>query len=207
MDKVYRHLDTRLLHGGELEEGVEGAVVLPIFQSSTYTYRGETRYADLRYIRLNNTPNHQVLHRKLAALEEAEAALVTGSGMAAISATILSVLSAGDHLLAAGTLYGGTHDFLTQDFTSLGLTYDFIDVDRPTDWQAARRPETKAIYVEAITNPLVQVGDLAAVVQFARRHGLTSIVDNTFATPVNFLPIPFGFDLVVHSGTNGFATG
>ena len=96
----FRNVDTALIHAGELEYRVEGAVILPIFQSSTFEYTGQTSYADLRYIRLNNTPNHQVLHEKLACLEGAEAGLVTGSGMAAISATLLAVLSAGDHLLA-----------------------------------------------------------------------------------------------------------
>jgi cystathionine beta-lyase/cystathionine gamma-synthase len=201
MGQTYRHLDTAALHAGEPKPRVDGAVVMPIFQSATYEYRGETTYADNRYIRLNNTPNHLVLHDKLAALEQAEAAMVTASGMAAISATLLTVLSAGDHLLTAGTLYGGTHGFLTHDFASLGLTYDAVDALDPDSWPAAVKPTTKAIYVESISNPLVEVSELEAVVEFARAHGLTSIIDNTFASPVNFRPAPFGFDIVVHSGT------
>lgn len=201
MIRTPRRLETAVVHAGERRPRVDGAVVLPIFQSSTYEYEGTTRYADSRYIRLNNTPNHQVLHAKLAELEGAEAALVTGSGMAAISATLLSLLSAGDHLLTVGTLYGGTHGFLNHDFAALGLTFGSVNAMQPESWAAALQPNTRAVYVESISNPLVEVGELAAVVDFARQHGLVSIIDNTFASPVNFRPIPFGFDLVVHSGT------
>ena len=155
-------LDTKLIHAGEPEPRIEGAVGMPIFQSSTYEYAGATSYHDLKYIRLNNTPNHRVLHAKLAALENAEAALVMASGMAAISTTLLTVLRAGDHLLAQNCLYGGTHDFVTRDFPALGLTVDFVDGDRPETWGAKLRPETKAIYVETMSNPLLEVADLEA---------------------------------------------
>ena len=197
----FRNVDTALIHAGELEQHVEGALILPIFQSSTFEYTGQTSYADLRYIRLNNTPNHQVLHEKLACLEGAEAALVTGSGMAAISATLLAVLSAGDHLLAQNTLYGGTYDFLTQDFESLGLSFGLIDATAPETWSAHLTPQTKAIYVESVSNPLMQVADLNAVVAFARQHNLVSVVDNTFLTPLFYRPLEAGFDLVIHSAT------
>jgi cystathionine beta-lyase/cystathionine gamma-synthase len=166
-----------------------------------FEYAGETSYHDLRYIRLNNTPNQEVLRRKLAALEGAEEALVTASGMAAISATLLALLNAGDHLLAQDCLYGGTHDLLTKDFAKFGLSYSFIDAQDPASWKAALRTTTRAIYVESMTNPLLEVADLAAVVRFAREHGLVSIIDNTFASPVNFRPIAAGFDLSLHSAT------
>ena len=194
-------LDTKLVHAGEPEPRIEGAVGMPIFQSSTYEYAGATSYHDLKYIRLNNTPNHRVLHAKLAALENAEAALVTASGMAAVSTTLLTVLRAGDHLLAQNCLYGGTHDFVTRDFPALGLTVDFVDGDRPETWRAKLRPETKAIYVETMSNPLLEVADLEAAASFAREHGLVSIIDNTFASPVNFRPPEHGFDLSIHSCT------
>jgi len=128
--------------------------------------------------------------------------------MAAISTTLLTVLSAGDRLLAQSCLYGGTHDLMSRDFATLGLAVDFIDADRRESWQAQLRPTTRAIYVEAMTNPLLQVADLEAVVEFARAHGLVSIIDNTFASPVNFRPIEAGFDLSIHSATkylNGHA--
>jgi cystathionine beta-lyase/cystathionine gamma-synthase len=173
-----------------------------------FEYAGEASYHDLGYIRLNNTPNHKALHAKLAVLEGAEAALVAASGMAAISTTLFTVLSAGDHLLAQSRLYGGTHDLITRDFEKFGIAYDLIDADDAASWKAKLRPNTKAIYVEAMTNPLLQVADLKSVVRFAREHGLTSIIDNTFATPVNFRPVDAGFDLCVHSATkylNGHA--
>jgi cystathionine beta-lyase/cystathionine gamma-synthase len=208
MSGPFKHIETQLVHAGEPRPRIDGAVEMPIFQSATYEYRGEGRYDDVRYLRLNNTPNHLALHAKLAALEGAEAALVTASGMAAISTTLLTVLAAGDRLLAQSCLYGGTHDFVSREFASLGLAVDFIDADRPESWRAQVKPNTRAIYVEAMTNPLLEVADLPAVVEFARAQRLVSIIDNTFASPVNYRPIEAGFDLVVHSATkylNGHA--
>jgi cystathionine beta-lyase/cystathionine gamma-synthase len=201
MKNGYRRLETKVIHAGEPEPRILGAVAMPIFQSAMFEYAGETDYHDLKYIRLNNTPNATVLHAKLAALENAEAALVTASGMAAISTTLLSFLSNGDHVLAQDCLYGGTHDFLTRDFPSFGISYDFIDASDPKSWEARLRPQTKAIYVETITNPLMQVADLEAIASFARSRGLVSMIDNTFATPVNFRPLEHGFDLSLHSCT------
>jgi cystathionine beta-lyase/cystathionine gamma-synthase len=201
MSKNFKRLETKLIHAGEPEPRIGGAVSIPIFQSAMFEYAGESSYHDLKYIRLNNTPNHVALHQKLAALENAEAALVTASGMAAIATTLLTVLSCGDHLLAQDCLYGGTHDFLTKDFSALGIAFDFIDGDDPDAWQEKLRPNTRAIYVETMTNPLLQVADLQAVVQFAKEHELISLIDNTFASPVNFRPTEWGFDLSLHSCT------
>ena len=208
MSKPSLRLDTKLIHAGEPEPRIHGAVSIPIFQSATFEYAGEADYHRLRYIRLNNTPNHDALHQKLAALENAEAALVTASGMAAISTALLTVLSAGDHLLVQNCLYGGTHDFVTKDLQSFGIAYDFIDSDSPDTWTRQLRPATKAIYVEAMSNPLLQVPDLAGVVKFAKANNLVSLIDNTFASPVNFRPAERGFDLSLHSCTkylNGHA--
>jgi len=201
MSREFRELDTTLIHSGEVEEKIEGAISMPIFQSSTFLYSGQSRYEDLKYIRLNNTPNHVVLHKKLAALEGGESALVTSSGMAAIATTLLTVLSSGDHLLAQDCLYGGTHDLLTRDFGPLGIEYDFIDAKDPESWGSKVRPTTRAVMIESISNPLMRTGDLPAVVEFARKHELVSLIDNTFATPVNFRPLSHGFDLVLHSCT------
>jgi cystathionine beta-lyase/cystathionine gamma-synthase len=201
MPKTFKRIETKLIHAGEPEPRVNGAVSMPIFQTAMYEYAGETSYHDLKYIRLNNTPNHAALHQKLAALENAETALVTSSGMAAISTALLSVLGAGDHLLAQDCLYGGTHDFITKDFASFGISYDFIDADDTDSWKRKLRPNTKAIYVEAMTNPLLQVADLKAAMQFAKAHGLVSLIDNTFPSPINFRPAEWGFDLSLHSGT------
>lgn len=176
-------------------------MVLPVFQSSTYLYRGQTEYEALRYIRLNNTPNHRVLQSRLAELESGDAGLVTGSGMAAISAALLAGLSGGDHMLAQQTLYGGTYDLLVGDFADWGIACDFVDPRRPDSWPGYLRPSTRLFYVEAISNPLMQMPDLPAVVRFCREHGLLSIIDNTFATPVNLRPLEHGFDVVIHSCT------
>ncbi len=201
MTKAYKHLETKLIHAGEPTPFIGGAVSMPIFQSSTFEYTGQTSYHDLKYIRLNNTPNHIALHEKLASLENAGAALVTASGMAAISTTLLTVLSSGDHLLAQDCLYGGTHDFITKDFATFGISFDFIHGDDPDSWKRKLRSNTKAIYVETMTNPLLQVADLKAVVEFAKTHGLVSLIDNTFASPINFRPPEWGFDLSLHSCT------
>ena len=156
--------------------------------------RFATSGSTTRRITLLSTP-------KLAALENAEAALVAASGMAAITTSLLTILSAGDHLLIQDCLYGGTHDFVTRDLASFGIHYSFINADEPAAWQEQLRPTTKAIYVESMTNPLLQVGDLEAAVRFAQEHSLVSMIDNTFASPVNFRPCEWGFDLSLHSAT------
>ncbi|KPK06431.1 MAG: cystathionine beta-lyase [Anaerolineae bacterium SG8_19] len=194
-------METKLIHAGEPEPRIQGAISMPIFQSSTYEYAGQTSYHDLKYIRLNNTPNHLALGQKLAALENAEAAVVMSSGMAAITTALLTFLSAGDHFLTQECLYGGTYDFFTKDLISLGISFDFIDGDDPDSWEQKLRPNTKVFYVETMTNPLLQVADLQAVSAFAKAHGLVSIIDNTFASPINFRPPEWGFDLSLHSAT------
>jgi cystathionine beta-lyase/cystathionine gamma-synthase len=194
-------VETKLVHAGELEPRPERAVSMPIYQSSTYEYAGASDYHDVQYIRLNNTPNHTVLHAKIAALEGTERALVAGSGMAAISSTLLSLLATGDHVLAHDGLYGGTYDLMTKDLPRLGITCTFVDAHRPETWAAQVTPRTRVFYVEAITNPLVQVVALDQVARFARERGLVSVIDNTLATPINYRPVEHGFDLVVHSAT------
>ncbi len=196
-----QHIDTKLIHAGEPDQRIAGAVSLPVFQSSTFEYTGKGSYHDLKYIRLNNTPNHQALHEKLAASENAEAAVVTASGMAAISTVLLTCLSAGDHFLAQECLYGGTHDFITNDLPKLDIDFDFIAGDTPASWQSKLKPSTKLIYVETMSNPLMQVANLKAVVSFAKENHLTSVIDNTFASPINFRPAEHGFDLSLHSCT------
>src|SRR5229473_8506881 len=189
MSKTSVGLETRLIHAGGTRPMIAGAVVMPIFQSSTFEYEGESGYHNTRYIRMNNTPNHLALHEKLAALENSEAALVTASGMAAVSTTLFALLNTGDRIIAQDCLYGGTHDLFTLEFPHFGIGVDFIDsTASPAAWRKLLNPHTKLIYVETISNPLMQVADLKAVVEFARAHNLISIVDNTFASPVNFRP-------------------
>jgi len=201
MSHTRKHLDTIAVHAGTPTPRVLGAVVTPIFQSAMYEDDGAGAYHDIRYIRLNNTPNHAAVQAKLAALEGAEAALVTSSGMAAITTALLTVLRAGDHLLIQNSLYGGTHAFVTRDLEGLGISFSFIADDDPGSWEAKLTPATRAIYVETISNPLMRVPDLEAVAAFAKKHGLVSMIDNTFATPVNFRPVERGFDLSLHIAT------
>jgi cystathionine beta-lyase/cystathionine gamma-synthase len=195
-----KEIQTKSLHAGSHRPRIEGAVVTPVFQSSTFEYHGED-YHDVGYLRLSNSPNHKVLGRRIAALEQSESALVTGSGMAAISCTLLSILSSGDNMLVQDCLYGGTSGLFDNEFRRLAIDYTVIDVQDPSSWESCLKDKTRVIYVETLTNPLVQVADLEAVAAFARDHGLVSIIDNTFASPVNCRPITLGFDLVLESCT------
>jgi cystathionine beta-lyase/cystathionine gamma-synthase len=194
-------IDTVAVHGGERRPGPEGSVVFPIYQGTVYEVEPGTAYHDLKYIRLNSTPSQQYLHDKLAAIEGAEAAVATSSGMAAVTTVLLSLMRAGDHLLASDCLYGGTHDFLTGHAADLGWSFSFVDAGRPETWEAARTERTRVFLVETITNPLMRVGLLDQVADFGRRAGIVTVIDNTFASPVNFRPLQAGFDLVFHSAT------
>jgi cystathionine beta-lyase/cystathionine gamma-synthase len=192
-------MDTLAVHGGERRPGPEGSVVFPIYQSTVFSVEPGTDYHDIKYLRLSSTPSQRYLHDKLAALEGAEDATATASGMAAVTTALLSVMRAGDHLLASDCLYGGTHDFITGHAAELGWSYTFVDAARPETW--VRTPRTRAFLVETITNPLMRVGPLEEVAAFGRREGIVTIIDNTFASPVNFRPLTVGFDLVFHSAT------
>ena len=192
---------TKLVHAGEPDPRIEGAVSMPIFQSSTYEYSGEEQYDDIRYIRLNNTPNHKAIQKKLAAIECAESALVTSSGMSAITATLLTFLKQGDHLLSHKSLYGGTASFILEDLPRYGITFDLIDTTDPSGWSMMLKPNTKVIYAETITNPMLDVPELGAIVDFAKENNLISMIDNTFASPVLFSPAELGFDISLHSCT------
>ena len=199
-DDRSQSLDTRAVHEGALHPRPFGAVSTPVFQTANFEYHGE-QYHDVGYLRLSNSPNHAVLHRRIASLEGTEDALVTGSGMAAISSALLTFLSAGDHLLVQDVVYGGTANMLEHDLPRWGITHTKIDPQDPASWEAALTPSTRLIYVETLTNPLVQMADLEAVAAFAKGNGLISMIDNTFASPVLCRPAELGFDLVMESAT------
>jgi cystathionine beta-lyase/cystathionine gamma-synthase len=201
MSGSFKDIHTKVIHSGEPEPRIGGAVTMPIFQTAMFERADETGYDDIPYIRLNNTPNQRAVADKLAALENAEAAVVTSSGMAAISTALLTVLGVGDHILVQDCLYGGTHYLVTEDFASFGIEYDFVDGADPASWQSKVRPNTRAIYLETISNPVLKVPDISRAVAFARDHGLISMIDNTFASPVNFRPAEVGMDLSLHSAT------
>lgn len=200
-----KKLATRLIVDGEAKPHIKNAVTLPIFQSSTYVYPdlfGEkVDYDDFKYIRLNNSPNHEALHKKLASIESTESALVTASGMAAITATLLTFLKAGDHLLAQDCLYGGTLTFIQEELSALNISVDFFKIDEIATLSKRVKSNTRLIYIESAANPLLQVINVPEVVEIARQHKLLTIIDNTFPSPINYRPAELGVDLVVHSAT------
>lgn len=193
-------LSTRAIHAGEPHPRVNGAVVPPIFPTTTYEYSGEASYGEVRYTRLTNTPNHLMVGQKVAALEKTEAAIVTGSGMSAITTALLAVVGPGDHLIAQADLYGGTHHFFTHFYGKLGREVTLVPT-QATDLEKFLRPNTKAIYSESTSNPLLEIPDLPAIAAFAKKKGLVSLIDNTFPSPANFNPVDVGYDLVLHSAT------
>jgi cystathionine gamma-synthase/cystathionine gamma-lyase/cystathionine beta-lyase len=196
-----RRIETLAVHAGERRPGPEGSVVFPIYQGTVFEVPPGTPYSEIPYNRLSSAPAHRYLHDKLKALEGAEAAVATASGMAAVTTALLSLLKTGDHLLLGDCLYGGTHGFITKFADDLGWTYTFVDPHQPDAWAGAVTPRTRVFLVESITNPLIRVGKLREVATFAKKTNLVSIIDNTFASPVNFRPLSIGFDLVFHSAT------
>ena len=192
-------IDTLLIHGGVRLPRLEGALTSPIFQSSTYL---SAEWGKARYIRFGNSPNHEELHARLASLEGAEAALTTSSGMAAIATAMMTALKPGDHVLSHSSLYGCTYRLFEETLRPLGIMFDYADMTaEDLDLERMIQPNTRALYVEAISNPTLGVPDFGALTSFSSRHGLVSIVDNTFATPINFRPIENGFDVVIHSAS------
>jgi cystathionine beta-lyase/cystathionine gamma-synthase len=186
---------------------LEGSTVTPIFTTSTYQLNDE-RYRQwseggqhsLLYSRYSSV-NSEAVSAKVTALEGAEDGETFASGMAAISSTLLSLLSNGDHIVTSADVYGGTYGLLTSDFPRFGIEVTMADMRDPASFEAAINENTKVLYVETITNPVLKVCDLEAMASIAKKHGIISVVDNTFATPWACRPISMGFDLVIHSGT------
>ena len=189
---------TKCVHAGTIKDEIHKGVNSPIFTSTSYEFidREETVYP--RYL---NTPNQKAVGAKIAALEGSETALVFSSGMAAISTTIMGLLSAGDHLVFQKGLYGGTTNFILSELERFGLSYSFAESQSAEDIMKKVRSETKMIYVESPSNPLLNITDLDAVATAARAQGIITVIDNTFASPVNQQAIKHGIDIVVHSAT------
>ena len=200
-----RRFATRAVVSGN--QHIEGAVNTPIFQSSTYQLTDE-RYqgwADgaqhtLLYARLSSL-NSEAVVEKLCALEDAEDGELFGSGMAAISTTLMGLLSAGDHMVASADCYGGTYGLMTEDLPRFGIDISMADMTDPASYEAAIQDNTKILYIEVLTNPVLKVCDIEAMVAIGKKHGLIVIVDNTFATPWACKPLAMGCDLVIHSCT------
>ena len=189
--------DTQCVHSGGYFEKTTGGINTPIFTSSAYDYRNRKEAPYPRYF---NTVNQDVVVKKICALEKAEDGVLFSSGMAAMSTAILALAGAGDHVILMDELYGGTHAFVTDTFERLGIRYSFAktNVDAIT---TAITDRTRVIVIESPTNPLLGIIDIRKVADLARARGIATIIDNTFATPINQKPIELGIDIVVHSGT------
>lgn len=188
---------TLAVHAGSHRELNFGGVNTPVFNSSAIEYLDDT---EVRYPRYFNTHNNRVVAEKIAALENAEAALVTSSGMAAISIILQGLLQPGDHVVFLEGLYGGTHSMICNEFERVGIEFSFVAAD-PAAFEQAVRPNTRMLFIESPTNPLLTVLDLNAVAAVAKRHRLYAVIDGTFASPILQNPLDHGFDVVMHSGT------
>lgn len=192
-------LSTLGIHGGAEPTRPGDPVVPPLVQSATF--HGGRRDDALLYSRYGNNPLQLLVGRKVAALEGTEAGLVLGSGMGAISATLLALTATGDHIVASEHLYGATRELLEVEFPRRGVTTTFVDPDRPGAWADAAEARTRVFYLEAPTNPTLRLVDPRAVVAQARGRDVTVVMDATFATPINLRPASLGVDVVIHSAT------
>lgn len=191
-------LNTICTHVGEIRDEQFQGAISPIYLSSSYAYEN----VDVkRYPRYFNTPNQEALSKKIARLEKCEAGMIFGSGMAAVSTTLLAFLNAGDHIVLQQSLYGGTYNFVVEEFVKFGIEYSFTKGLQKEDFEREIKPNTKVIYVETPSNPLMKVTDLTMTAQLAKDHNLVSMIDNTFASPINQTPADFGIDIMIHSAT------
>jgi len=191
-------VNTICTHVGELEDKEFKGAVSPLYMSTSYQFED----VDVkRYPRYYNTPNQEALCQKLAALEHTEAALIFGSGMAAISTALMTFLQQGDHVVLQQTIYGGTYHFAVSQLERFGIEYSFTEGWEVSDFEREIKPNTKVLYLETPSNPLLTITDIKGVADLAKRKGILSMIDNTFASPINQTPADFGIDVVVHSAT------
>ncbi len=208
-----KHFSTQAVHAGETKRKPYGALTTPIIQTSTYTFENTAEILDFmrskasgsaevrdEYGRYSN-PTQTVAERKIAVLEGGERAVLFGSGMSAITTALLALLSGGDHLVLVSGVYRRTHEFAVDFLSRWGIETTVTPIDDPDALAAAIRPNTRMIFSETPTNPYLRVIDLARMVEIARQHGVTTMIDSTFATPLNLRPLEYGLDLVIHSAT------
>lgn len=194
----FKGLNTICTHTGEVEDEQFKGAISPLYMATSYAFEEvETK----RYPRYFNTPNQVALTRKMAALEHGEDALIFGSGMAAVSTSLLAFLKAGDHVVFQDSLYGGTSNLVREEFGKYGIEYSFAENACVEALEKEIRTNTKVLYIETPSNPLLNITDIEGVSKLARKNGLVSMIDNTFASPVNQNPIDFGIDVVIHSAT------
>ncbi|AUC81089.1 PLP-dependent aspartate aminotransferase family protein [Lacinutrix sp. Bg11-31] len=201
MSKNNFGLNTICAHVGEIKDEQFKGAVSPIYLSSSYEYMD----VDVkRYPRYFNTPNQEHLSKKIAALERKETAMIFGSGMAAISHMFLAFLKSGDHIVVQNTLYGGTSNFIREEFPKFNIDFTFTDGYKVEDFEAAIKPNTKLIHIETPSNPLLTITDIKAVANLGKANNIITSIDNTFASPINQTPGDFGVDLIMHSATKYF---
>ncbi len=200
--------DTLQVHAGQTPDPATNARAVPIYQTSSYVFENTQHAEDLFalkktgniYSRMMN-PTNDVFEQRIAALEGGSAALATASGAAAITYAILNIAGAGDHIVSASTLYGGTYNLFAATLPRYGITTSFVDPDEPENFRRAIRGNTKALYIESLGNPGINVTDIEAVAKIAAQNRIPLIVDSTFATPYLLRPIEYGANVVVHSAT------
>lgn len=198
MSKKRFGINTICTHVGEIKDKQFKGAVSPIYMSTSYEFDD----VDVkRYPRYFNTPNQEFLSKKIAALEHAEAAMIFGSGMAAISTMFLAFLKKGDHIVVQNTLYGGTSNFIREEFPKYGIEFTFTNGYDLNDFKEAIQPNTKVIHIETPSNPLLTITDIKAIAELAKSNQIISTIDNTFASPINQNPIDLGIDVVMHSAT------
>ena len=204
--------ETLAIHAGQIPDSATGARALPIYQTSSFVFDSAEHAASLFnlqtfgnvYSRLSN-PTVAALEERVAALERGRAAVASASGMAAEAMALMTILQAGDHVVAAGALYGGSVTLLAVNLAKFGIETSFVDGSKPDAFAAAIKPNTRAIYAESLGNPSMLVLDIAAVADVAHAHGLPLIIDNTVPSPMLCNPIAFGADIVIHSATKYLA--
>ena len=191
-------LNTICTHTGELTDEQYHGAVSPLYPATAYTFEGGGENVYPRYF---NTPNQQGLNAKLAALEKTDTAMVFGSGMAALSTALFAFLTSGDHVVFQRNLYGGTSNLIREEFDKFGISYSFVSGNNREDFENEIRENTRVIFVETPSNPLLSITNLEMIVELAGKYDLISMIDNTFASPVNQNPAEQGIDIVIHSAT------
>jgi cystathionine beta-lyase len=194
-------INTICTHTGAVEDVVYGGAVSPIYMSTSYDFIDKSTK---RYPRYFNTPNQELLAKKIAALEAAEAGLIFSSGMAAISNVMLMALKSGDHAVIQNDIYGGTRNFIESHFKSYGIDYSFTKDLTSKSFRDCIKTNTKLIYIETPSNPMLKLVDIFAIAKLGKSKGILTAIDNTFATPVIQKPITLGVDIVIHSATKYF---
>lgn len=194
-------VNTICTHTGAVEDLTFGGAVSPLYLSTSYEFIDKD---SKRYPRYFNTPNQEFLSKKIAALEKSESAMIFSSGMAAISNVMLMVLKKGDHAIIQNDIYGGTRNFIESHFKSYGIEYTFTKDLNIKSFRECIKKNTKLIYIETPSNPMLKLVDIFSISQLAKSQGILTAIDNTFATPIVQTPITLGIDIVIHSATKYF---